>query len=141
MRSKEKVTGAYINAFEDVCNGKADGLRTGMKMRFMVDNGITPLLDVKGDGNYLPYSLLSGGEKIYMIFLLLDMFNAMCGLKMLILDELSVLDASNFGALLDILEKHTEEYDQVLLSTVNHDGLTAELKKRGITVIETLNAK
>ena len=138
---KEKVTGAYISAFEDVCNNKADGLRTGMKMRFMVDNGITPLLDVKGDGNYLPYSLLSGGEKIYMIFLLLDMFNAMCGLKMLILDELSVLDASNFGALLDILEKHTEEYDQVLLSTVNHDGLTAELKKRSIPVIETLETK
>lgn len=135
---KEKITGAYISAFEDAVNAKAAELKSGMKMRFALDGGITPLLDIAGDGTYLPYHLLSGGEKIYMIFLLLDMFNAMCGLRLLIIDELSVLDEVNFGSLLDLLQKHTEEYDQILISTVDHADLVAQLKKRSIPVIAAL---
>ncbi len=134
---RSSVTSAYISAFETSCNDVAEKLRPGMRIRFVERDGIVPMLDVNGDGRYYPYQALSGGEKIYLVFLILDMFNQMCGIKMLFLDELSVLDQDNFEALLALLEK-AEGYDQIFLTTVDHPGLMAALKKHKISVVETV---
>ena len=129
------ITSSYLGAFEESCNKKAKELKPEMSIKFDMNGGITPLLDADGSGSYLPYYALSGGEKIYMIFILLDMFNQMCGLKMLFLDELSVLDGDNFEILLNVLLKHTDDYDQVFLTTVDHTDLTERLTSKGIGYI------
>ena len=137
-RVRREITAAYISAFEEACNERAEELKPGMRMKFQSGNGITPLLDVNGTGVYNPFSALSGGEKIFMVFLLLDMFNSMCGLKLMILDELSVLDKDNLGSLLDLLVNHTDNYDQVILATVDHPDIVDELSKRNIYTITAL---
>lgn len=133
---KMSITSSYIKAFEASCNTRAGELKPGMSMKFDTMNGVTPLLDVNGSGHYLSYAALSGGEKIYMIFLLLDMFNKMCGLRMLFLDELSVLDGSNFSILLDVLKNHTDDYDQIFLTTVDHDDIMKRIAAEGITCVK-----
>lgn len=133
---KMSITSSYIRAFEATCNTRAGELKKGMQMKFDTMNGVTPLLDVNGTGHYLPYSALSGGEKIYMVFLLLDMFNKMCGLHMLFLDELSVLDGNNFSILLNVLKNHTDDYDQIFLTTVDHEDLMKRIAAEGIHCIK-----
>lgn len=135
---RNSVTRSYISAFEASVNARAAQLKPGMKMKFVQRDGIVPMLDVNGDGLYYPYGSLSGGEKIFMVFLLLDMLNAMCGLKILFLDELSVLDEDNFKALISVLNSVTD-YDQVFITTVDHESLVKALKAvKDIDVIDKL---
>ncbi len=135
---RNSVTKAYISAFEASVNTRAAQLKPGMRMKFVQRDGIIPMLDVNGKGLYYPYHSLSGGEKIFMVFLLLDMLNQMCGLKILLLDELSVLDAANFKALIGVLNA-VEDYDQVFITTVDHESLVKALKAvKDINVVETL---
>ena len=133
---KAGITNAYISAFEASCNARADELKKGMRIRFVQQNGIVPMLDVHGDGKYLNYRALSGGERIFMVFLLLDMFNDMCGQRIMFLDELSVLDAENFKILVDVIVNHTKNYDQIFLAGVGHKELVDVLKKHGIAIID-----
>ena len=132
---RESVTSAYIDAFEDSCNRKAEELRHGMKMKFIKGNGITPMLDVNGNGYYYPYPALSGGERVYMIFLLLDMFNSMTGLRIMFLDELSVLDKNNFEALVNVLKEHSDDYDQIFMTLVDHDPLMDVVYRHGLVPV------
>ena len=132
---REAITSAYLTAFEDSCNQKAEEIRPGMRMKFVSSNGLIPMLDVNGNGNFLAYPALSGGERILLLFLLLDMFNSMSGLRILILDELSVLDKENFASLLSLIQKHTDEYDQVILSMAAHDDLMEVLRANGISCL------
>lgn len=129
-RVRNQITQNYLLAFEQFCNDKADVLKPGMRLRFLSGKGITPVLDVRGDGNFLPYDALSGGEKILMVYLLLGMFNEMCGLRILILDELSVLDTENFGLLLDVIKNNADDYDQVFLAMVDHEDMMKTLEKK-----------
>lgn len=135
---RHSVTKSYISAFESSVNARAATLKPGMKMKFVQRDGIVPMLDVNGDGMYYPYHTLSGGEKIFMVFLLLDMLNQMCGLNVLFLDELSVLDEGNFTALISVLNS-VPDYDQVFITTVDHASLVTALKAvKDIDVVEKL---
>ena len=132
---REEIIRKYMVAFEEICNEKAAKLLPGMNMKFGPDSGVKVYLDT-GDGIYKSYNSLSGGEKALYIFLMLDMMNALSGLGILIIDELSVLDRDSFAALIDLILEHKDEYSQVVLSMVNHDDTVQVIKERGLEIME-----
>ena len=132
---REEIIRKYMVAFEEICNAKAAKLLPGMNMKFVPDSGVKVYLDT-GDGIYKSYNSLSGGEKALYIFLMLDMLNALSGLGILIIDELSVLDRDSFAALIDLILAHKDEYNQVVLSMVNHDDTVQVLKDRGLKIMD-----
>ena len=132
---REEIIRKYMVAFEEICNEKAAKLLPGMNMKFVPDSGVKVYLDT-GDGIYKSYNSLSGGEKALYIFLMLDMLNALSGLGILIIDELSVLDRDSFAALIDLILEHKNEYNQIVLSMVNHDDTVQILKDRGLNIME-----
>ena len=133
---KEKIAEYYLSAFEEQCNKKASELLPGMSLRFVSDSGISVLTDINGSGNFVTFNSLSGGEKSYVLFLLLDMINALTGLRMMFLDELSVLDKDAFETLVKLIKDNIEDYDLIILATAEHDDTLATLKNYDVNLID-----
>ena len=138
---KEKIIAYYMEAFSDVCNQSAKALNPKMHFKFVASEGVRVYVDIKGDGAYLQYSSLSGGEKAEMLFVLLEMINAQSGIKILLLDELSVLDKVAFDALIKLIVKHKDDYDLVVLSMVDHTDTVESLRKAKINVLDVTKAE
>lgn len=133
---RERIITEYLSDFEAVCTETANRLRKGMAVSLRYEDGVVAMLDAKGDSTFLPYESLSGGEKLLMIVILLDMLCTMSGFKIMFLDELSVLDKNNFSSLINVLTSDVvKTYDQIFLTTVNHEIFEEELRKYGITKI------
>lgn len=132
---KETIREGYLRDFAAGCNEKAKSLFNGMTIRFSSDSGIETEVDVRGNGMFIPYSALSGGERACVTYILMDMLSRLSGFKTIILDELSVLDKETLKSLLSIIMQHKDEYDLVLIAAVNHDDTLAVINGFGIPVI------
>ena len=133
---KESITSYYLSTFEEQCNEKAESLKKGFRIKFVSDGGICVMADVTGNGVYRPISGLSGGERIYCLFIIIDMLCSLTGLRMMIFDELSVLDDESFPALIRLIKENEDDYDFVLLSTAEHTDIMDSLKKENINIVE-----
>lgn len=131
------IVSAYLGVFEDICNDRSKAIRPDIEFKFVSDNGVVVLMDIAGKGG-LPYDSLSGGERAYMIYILIDMLNQLVGTKLLLLDELSVIDEECFNMLLDLVMKYSADYDHIILSAVDHKDTVDALKSHEIPFISNL---
>ena len=90
------------------------------------------------DKDFLPYTSLSAGEKIFASLILTDLINSFYASKILILDDTDHLDAKSFDMLMKfITDSDIEElYDNIIISCVEHDDMLEVLKKYDVDVIE-----
>ena len=128
------IISAYLSVFEDLCNDRSKKVRPSVSFKFVSQDGVVVLMDT-GKGNYLPYESLSGGEKAYMIFIVMDMLNSLCGSNILLLDELSVIDTKCFDDLLDIVLAYADDYDHILLAAVDHEDTVRSVESHGIAMM------
>ncbi len=128
------VISEYLKVFEDLCNERSMKVRPEITFEFVSDDGVVVLMD-NGKGSKLPYESLSGGEKAYMIFIIMDMLSSLCGTNLLLLDELSVIDEKCFDALLDIVLAYAGDYDHVLLAAVDHKDTVESIDHHGIPTL------
>ena len=128
------IIAKYVKVFEDLINERSQKIRGDVSFSIIPEDGIKILMDT-GNG-FLPYENLSGGEKAYMLFMIMDMLNSLSGTRILFIDELSVMDAENFNALLDIICTYSSEYDHVVFAAVNHMETVAAIKAHGIPMVE-----
>ncbi len=135
---KTAIVNSYLQIFEDLCNDKSSKVRPDVDFKFVSDGGIVVLMN-NGKGAYLPYASLSGGERAYMIFILMDMLNTLTGTNLLLMDELSVVDQKCFDALLDLVTSNAANYDHILVAAVNHEDTVKSVIAHSINMIE-LNA-
>ena len=124
---KTSIIEYYLKLFEDICNKKSSNSEYSFK--FEAENGIVITMS-KNNDDYLPYSSLSGGERAYMLFIIMDMLNELSGTKMLMIDELSVLDKETFSKLLDLLIANKNDYDHVIIASVNHSDIENTIKEK-----------
>ena len=111
----------FLGLFEEIANKRSKELRPEVSFAFEPADGVTVKMDPTGAGYYYTYAELSGGERAYMIFVLLDLLNQLTGARLLFLDELSVMDSETFKILLELIKKHIEDYDHVIVSAVDHE--------------------
>ena len=133
---KESITMYYLDTFTDTVNEKAKELLPGMKVKFISHNGVLILVDIHGDDTYLEYSQLSGGEQACVTFLLLDLLSTLSGFRMIVLDELSVLDSDSFTKLLNLVINKKDDYDHVILSAVDSKDYKEVLEAQQINVFK-----
>ena len=126
----------YLDTFTDTVNEKAKELLPGMKVKFVSRSGVIILVDIHGDDTYLEYSQLSGGEQACVTFLLLDLLSTLSGFKMIILDELSVLDREAFEKLLNLVIERKNDYDHVILSAIDSKDYNEVLVDHKIEVFK-----
>ena len=132
---KEKLVSYYMYDFFLSCNKKANELFSGMSLKFVIEDGIKILVNTKVVGDFLEFNALSGGEKASVLFLMVNMLSSLSGLKMIVLDELSVLDNQVFNSLLNILKENQGEYDLCLIAAVDHLDTIQALQKNNISIL------
>lgn len=132
---RNSIISKYLSVFENICNERSQKIRPELSFKFINDNGVVVLMD-NGKGTALPYESLSGGEKAYMIFIIMDMLNQLTGTNILILDELSVIDEKCLNALFDTVIANKEDYDHILLATVDHTDIKEAIAKKSIPVLD-----
>lgn len=132
---RQHIAEYYVKTFEDECNRKAEELKAGFRIRFENNSGINIKTDV-GDGYFRDYNSLSGGERIYVMFLVMDMLCNLTGLGILVFDEMSILDTDAFRSLLRLINENKDDYDMVFLSAAEHMDIRDSFTKHGIKLLE-----
>lgn len=121
-----------FSVFEDECNKKCEG--TPFTFRFSFDKGVVPEMK-NAHGTYLKASELSGGEKAFFYYVIISLLNSLTGTRLLMLDELSVMDSRVFKEFLSLVKSHEDEFDTVILSAVDHPDTVKAVEDAGIEKI------
>lgn len=129
---RENFVKKFLGAFESEANSKCDG--TPYEFRFTFDKGVVPEMK-NSHGTFLRADELSGGEKAFFLFVILSVLNSLTGAKILMLDELSVMDNDVFASFLGLLKSHEADFDTVILSAVDHPDTVELIEKSGIEQI------
>ena len=129
-----------VEPIEDVCNERATVLKTGMKVKLLVKDGLTMLFQLGELKPFLPYTSLSAGEKILAIVLMTDLVNLFSGSGFLIIDDTDHLDEDSFEVLLKFVTDKDiqEQYDNIIISSVNHSDIVNKIKDYDVDHIEML---
>jgi len=127
-----------VEPIEDVCNERATVLKTGMKVKLLVKDGLTMLFQLGELKPFLPYTSLSAGEKILAIVLMTDLVNLFSGSGFLIIDDTDHLDEDSFEVLLKFVTDKDiqEQYDNIIISSVNHSDILNKIKNYDVDHIE-----
>ena len=127
-----------VEPIEDVCNERATVLKTGMKVKLLVKDGLTMLFQLGELKPFLPYTSLSAGEKILAIVLMTDLVNLFSGSGFLIIDDTDHLDEDSFEVLLKFVTDQDiqEQYDNIIISSVNHSDIVNKVKDYDVDNIE-----
>ena len=127
-----------VEPIEDVCNERATVLKTGMKVKLLVKDGLTMLFQLGELKPFLPYTSLSAGEKILAIVLMTDLVNLFSGSGFLIIDDTDHLDEDSFEVLLKFVTDKDiqEQYDNIIISSVNHSDIVNKIKDYDVDHIE-----
>ena len=127
-----------VEPIEDVCNERATVLKTGMKVKLLVKDGLTMLFQLGELKPFLPYTSLSAGEKILAIVLMTDLVNLFSGSGFLIIDDTDHLDEDSFEVLLKFVTDQDiqEQYDNIIISSVNHSDIVNKVKDYDVDHIE-----
>ncbi|MCR5670720.1 MAG: AAA family ATPase [Butyrivibrio sp.] len=133
------IIAKYVKVFEELINERSKKIRSDVSFSIIPEDGIRILMDT-GNG-MLPYENLSGGEKAYMLFMIMDMLNSLSGTRILFIDELSVMDAENFNALLDIIQAYQSEYDHVVFAAVDHKESVDAIKAHSIPIVDIVKGE
>lgn len=130
------IVKSYLSIFEDLCNERSQKIRPEISFRFESNNGV--IVWMNNGTTELTYPELSGGEKAYMVYVLLDMLNQLVGTKILFLDELSVLDQEAFTSLVELVLNYAEDYDHIILSAVDHEDTVKVLESHEVNCIKKI---
>ncbi len=130
------VVQSYLGLFETLCNDRSASIRPEISFRFASEGGVVVYMKNSKTDTELTINELSGGEKAYMLYIIIDMLNELIGARVLMLDEMEVMDAETFNYLLDLVLKHSADYDHVLLSAVNHEELVSAFKAHEIRMMD-----
>lgn len=127
-----------VEPIEDVCNERATVLKTGMKVKLLVKDGLTMLFQLGELKPFLPYTSLSAGEKILAIVLMTDLVNLFSGSGFLIIDDTDHLDEDSFEVLLKFVTDKDiqEQYDNIIIGSVNHSDIINKIKDYDVDHIE-----
>lgn len=120
------VVSAFLSVFEEIINERSMKHDPAKTFTFVAEDGVTVLM------NGLKYAELSGGERAYMIFAIMDMLNVLSGARLLMADELSILDKDTFKALCLYMLEYASEYDHIFLASVDHPDLVEVTDSLGI---------
>lgn len=125
----------YLGVFEELCNERSRAIRPEISFSFVSENGVVVYMD-NGKGVMLPYENLSGGEKAYFLFIIMDMLNQLSGVNILLLDELSVIDNEIFNSFISTVLEHKDDYDHIIMSAVNHTDTVEILKEKAVPMVD-----
>ena len=132
---KRSIIEMYLREFETPCNEKAGKIFGSMRLKFAAEDGVTIYCDPDSSGRYITFQSLSAGEKAAVTFLLATTLASLSGFRIVIMDELSVLDSSTFEKLLSAAEGAADEYDMAVFACADHDDARRVITSHGTNMV------
>lgn len=130
---RTKIVETYLTLFEELANKSATGSGEAVKFRFSAEDGVKVYADFHGD--YLPYESLSGGERAFFIYVVMDVLASLTGTNILILDELSVMDSETLTYFIEILIKNAGKYGNIFIAGVDYSEMKQVLVDAGVNIL------
>lgn len=125
---RQTIVSKFLGHFSKLANDRSGKFNPKYIFDFVVDDGVKVLMSKDGT-TFCSYEELSGGEKAYMLFVLLDIFNQLTGTRLLFLDELNVMDTEVLDTLLAFVKGNEADFDHIFLSCVDFPEITDLFKK------------
>lgn len=131
-----KIVASYLMFFEDEINKRAVALKSGMRIKFVPENGVKYLVRMRGDQEFHAFDDLSAGEKTLAALLLLDLVSSLCGTRIMILDDLNHLDSSGIDSIFGFMSssEFLSLYDVVIVASVNTEEMYKSISKYSAVV-------
>ena len=128
---REKIISHALAPLVAHINTRASELKLDIDIDIRVDKGSHIFCKTFNSGDFIPFESASSGQRAIVLYLFLDMLNALSGFGVLFLDGLEVLDANAFDSLLTVLESADADktYDHIFVASVNHEDVLDVLKK------------
>lgn len=120
---KAKILKMLLGTLVSSINDMAAKICPSLSLGLVIDKNGNVLIQCSTPSGTQDYGDLSTGEKLLVQFLVMAQINLLSGFKILILDNLDKLDASNFKRLLEfLLQPAVRKYfDHVFVATVDHE--------------------
>ena len=126
----QKVLEYLLTPFMQKVNSFTKSIHNDMEVSFkMEDSGLTLLCKPHGRDFYINVNSLSTGEKMLIVFALMDLVSEISGSKLLVFDGLESLDPASIDKLMDTINQVSSGYDHIILSFVEYDETKEILKK------------
>lgn len=132
---RTRIVSAYTQLLADLLNETSESVRPEVSFNVEAQEGILITMDA-GNGADLDFSSLSGGEKTYFLYVIIDVLARLTSSSILFIDELSICDKRSIQSMLQLAQKKKDVFDHILLSSVDHKDIRDEIEKAGITCIE-----
>lgn len=117
---KNRLLREKMGPIEDIANMRLAILTNGMySMRFDLEDGFQLLIN-NGHAD-LPIRYLSESEKIRIGIIMQDALNSLTKARLLIIDNLEILDNENKDLFMDLVEEISQNYDTVLIALTTEE--------------------
>lgn len=128
---RDKILTFALTPFEDYANRRAKELGICFNIKILAEKGVRILYNPKGGQDYISYNNASTGEKLMIVFLILDMINALSDMRLLFLDNLDKLDKDALEKLVSLINtpEVQDSYDHIFMVGVDHEDSVNTLKK------------
>lgn len=128
---REQILTFALKPFEDYVNDRATALKVSFNIKIIADKGVRILYNPKGGTEYISYNNASTGEKLMIVFLILDMINALSDIRLLFIDNLDKLDKEALDKLVNLVNMPEVQngYDHIFLVGVDHEDSVKTLNK------------
>lgn len=128
---REKILSFALQPFEDYVNDRAKALKICFNVKILAEKGVRILYNPKGGTKYISYNNASTGEKLMIVFLILDMINALSDIRLLFIDNLDKLDNEALDKLVNLINEPVVQnsYDHIFLVGVDHEDSVRTLNK------------
>lgn len=128
----------YIDIFETICNQRAKALGLGYEISMESNNGIQLMFTSKSILTPISFTNASQGERVLLMFLIMDMINQITGLKMLLIDDINHLDKEAIHSFVELLASPevSRDYDHIFVCGINFKEIMEEFKSKHFKMIQ-----
>jgi len=122
---RQKVLEHSVAPLQSYCNDKMKSVCPKYDLVLDTSDGFKVFLADIATGETISYASASTGERVRIIYVLMSMFNALNGFRILILDNLNELDYEACMLLMGLVKEDIEDYDHIFLAS--KDGEICEI--------------
>lgn len=120
---REKIIEFALEPIIQYCNEQAKKLNKDFSVSLYTNKGVHIMCSPANGTGMRDIAAISSGQRLFALFLIMDMLNKLSGYGILMLDNLDKLDAEAFESLMELLQQPEvkDSYDHIFAACVNHE--------------------
>ena len=131
---KALIVARVLDPLKDACNQMAKTLNPNLELQFLIGNKGLEIL-ARFHEEFVPVSTLSSGEKVIVLYLIMELIHKITHANIMAIDNLDRLDKDNMQKLFNLLE-NSNSFSWLLFGSVDHNDTVETIAGRDVQSIE-----